>query len=118
MLRRALLAAAAVVLIAPAGAVAAEPWQDAGKVTDGLFDAQTELVLSGPAEATKDTARARAAYSGELRDTLREADPAADRRRRRGVARRASAPHGRTTRRRSPPRAAARAPGSCAGPTR
>ena len=79
MLRRALLAAAAVVLIAPAGAVAAEPWQDARQVTDGLFDAQTELVLSGPAEATKDTARARAAYSGELRDTLREADPAADR---------------------------------------
>src|SRR3954469_5904330 len=76
---RALLAALLVALwVGPAAG--AEPWRDAGKVTEGLFDAQTELVLSGPAEALKDTARAQAAYRGELRATLRSAarksDPA------------------------------------------
>jgi high-affinity iron transporter len=71
-------AAAAALLLLPAGASAA-PWEDAGRVTDGLFDAQTELVVDGPAAAVKDVSRARAAYGGDLRETLREADPAADR---------------------------------------
>ena len=51
----------------------------AGKVTDGLFDAQTELVLSGPAAAAEDAARARRRLRrASSATTLREADPAAD----------------------------------------
>jgi high-affinity iron transporter len=76
--RLASLAAAAALLAFPAAAGAA-PWEDAGRVTDGLFDAQTELVLDGPSAAVKDVSRARGAFSGDLRDTLREAAPAADR---------------------------------------
>jgi high-affinity iron transporter len=76
--RLAALAAAAFLLFPAAAAAADAPWQEAGRVTDGLFDAQTELVLDGPAAAVKDAARARAAYDGDLRDTLRKADPAAD----------------------------------------
>jgi high-affinity iron transporter len=72
-----LVAALLVLLAFPANAVAS-PWQDADKVADGLFDAQTELVLSGPAEAARDAARARAAYDGELRETISAADPDAD----------------------------------------
>ena len=70
--RLASLAAAAAFLIAPSSALAAEaPWQEAGRVTDGLFDAQTELVLDGHDAAAKDLARAADAYDGDLRDTLR-----------------------------------------------
>ena len=76
--RLASLAATAALLLLPASAGAA-PWQDADEVVDGLFDAQTELVLSGPGQATKDAGRARAAYDGELRETIRAADPDADR---------------------------------------
>jgi high-affinity iron transporter len=77
--RLASLAAAAAVLLGPAPAHAADaPWKEAGRVTDGLFDAQTELVLDGPDAAAKDVARARGAYDGDLRGTLRQADPAAD----------------------------------------
>ena len=69
---RARLAAIVIALLVfPAGASAAEPWQDAGRVTDGLFDAQTELVLSGPQRAAADAARARDAYDGDFRATLR-----------------------------------------------
>ncbi|MDA0163155.1 FTR1 family protein [Solirubrobacter ginsenosidimutans] len=72
-------AAAAAFLLAPSAAHAADaPWQDAGRVTDGLFDAQTELVLDGQGAATKDVARAVGAYDGGLRSTIRKADPAAD----------------------------------------
>jgi high-affinity iron transporter len=71
------LAAAAAFLLAPAAANAADaPWKQAGAVTDGLFDAQTELVLDGP--AAKDVDRAADAYGGGFRDTLRAADPDAD----------------------------------------
>ena len=73
-----LLLALVVLLALPASATAA-PWQDADKVVDGLFDAQTELVLANPAQAVKDARRARGAYEGELNETIREADPAADR---------------------------------------
>ncbi len=77
--RLAAFAAAAALLVLPAAASAADaPWQEAGRVTDGLFDAQTELVLDGPDAAVKDATRARDAYDGDLRETLREADPAAD----------------------------------------
>lgn len=73
-----LVAALAVLLAFPASA-AADPWRDADRVSDGLFAAQTELVLSGPRAAAKDASRARDAYSGDFRATLREADPDADR---------------------------------------
>jgi high-affinity iron transporter len=77
--RFASLAAAAALVLVPASAHAADaPWKEAGRVTDGLFDAQTELVLDGPDAASKDVAHARGAYDGDLRDTLRTADPAAD----------------------------------------
>src|SRR5215211_757262 len=77
--RLASLAAAAALLLIPASAHAAgAPWKEAGRVTDGLFDAQTELVLDDRAAAAEDIARARDAYAGDLRETVREADPAAD----------------------------------------
>ncbi|WP_053225977.1 FTR1 family iron permease [Solirubrobacter soli] len=73
------LAAAAAFLLPGATAHAADaPWKDAGRVTDGLFDAQTELVLDAQDAAAKDVDRARKAYSGDLRETLRAADPDAD----------------------------------------
>jgi high-affinity iron transporter len=76
--RLASLAAAAAFLLVPASAHAADaPWKEAGRVTDGLFDAQTELVLDGQDAASEDVTRANRAYDGDLRDTLSEADPAA-----------------------------------------
>jgi high-affinity iron transporter len=56
--------------VALAAAALAAPWQAADAVVDRLFDAQTELVLSGPREASEDVARARAAYAGELREGM------------------------------------------------
>ena len=64
-------------LAAPASA--AEPWRAADRVAQGLFDAQTELVLSTPARAGAAAREAAGAYSGELRSGLRRVDPAADR---------------------------------------
>ena len=60
---------------AAAGAAELTPQQAADRINQRLFDAQTELVLSGPKAAITDTRQAERAYSGELRDTLREADP-------------------------------------------
>ena len=76
-MRIALALMAALLFFAPA-AHAQAPWETAGKVTDGLFDAQTELVLSGSDAAAGDAARARKAYAGEFEKTIAEADPAAD----------------------------------------
>src|SRR6478735_619678 len=76
-MRIALALMAALLFLAPA-AHAQAPWETAGKVTDGLFDAQTELVLSGTDAAASDAARARKAYAGEFESTIAEADPAAD----------------------------------------
>jgi high-affinity iron transporter len=73
-----LAALIAVLLAFPASAAAAEPWQDAGRVTDGLFDAQTELVLDGRQAASEDLRRARNAYDDDFQETLRAADPEAD----------------------------------------
>lgn len=72
------LALLAALLIAPAAAQAAEPWETAGQITDGLFDAQTELVLSDADTAEKDIARAREAYDGGFARTLEAADANAD----------------------------------------
>src|SRR6478609_3567488 len=74
----ALAAVAAVVASAPAHAAEPTPSQSADRVNQRLFDAQTELILSSPRTAAKDTRQAKAAYEGELRDTLAKADPDAD----------------------------------------
>ena len=117
--RLASLAAAAALLVFPAAAAAADaPWKDAGRVTDGLFDAQTELVLDGPAAAVKDAARARAAYAGDLRDDAARGRPGRRRARSPPACATPLAPRARATRPRSPPPAAASAPGSSAAPTR
>src|SRR4051794_37146594 len=77
--RLALLAAAAALALIPASAHGADaPWKAADRVTDGLFDAQTELVLGDQTAAAKDIGRARDAYAGDLREALRAADPDAD----------------------------------------
>src|SRR4051812_3749027 len=71
---RAVVVAIAALLLFPAAA-SATPWQSADRVVDRLFDAQTELVLSGPAQASKDVQQARAAYAGELREGMGSVDP-------------------------------------------
>ena len=70
------LAAALVAIAASTPARAAEltPSQAADRINQRLFDAQTELVLSGPKEAATDVRQARGAYSGELRDALEGTD--------------------------------------------
>src|SRR4051812_36058343 len=73
-----LAAVAAVVASAPARAAEPTPSESADRVNQRLFDAQTELILSSPTTAAKDTRQAKAAYEGELRDTLAQADPDAD----------------------------------------
>src|SRR5918994_3520314 len=83
-MRIALALTAALLFLAPA-AHAQAPWETAGKVTDGLFDAQTELVLSGTDAAASDAARARKAYAGAFESTLAKADPAADKAIERGL---------------------------------
>src|SRR3954454_14242333 len=75
-MRIALALTAALLFLAPA-AHAQAPWETAGKVTDGLFDAQTELVLSGTDAAASDAVRARKVYAGDFESTIAEPDPAA-----------------------------------------
>src|SRR4029079_19686672 len=73
-MRIALALMAALLFLAPA-AHAQAPWETARKVKDGLFDAQTELVLSGTGAASNDPAPARQANAGERqrRQTTRPA---------------------------------------------
>jgi high-affinity iron transporter len=71
---RAVVLAVVALLVTP-GVAHATPWQSADRVVDRLFDAQTELVLSGPQQASRDVARARAAYTGELRRGMGSVDP-------------------------------------------
>ena len=75
-------AAAAASGTAPAGPA---PWRAAGAVRDGLFDAQTALILETPRAAAGDVARGERAYRGELRSAIRRAAPAADRALRRAL---------------------------------
>src|SRR4051794_24623813 len=73
-----LAAVAAVAASAPARAAEPTPSQAADRVNQRLFDAQTELVLSGPKAAAADARKAEAAYEGELRAMLARADRDAD----------------------------------------
>jgi high-affinity iron transporter len=71
----ALLAAAATMFLAPA-ARAEAPWQQATQVQDGLFEAQTDLLLDGRSSAAGDVRAAEAAVSGRLERQLTASSPA------------------------------------------
>ena len=62
----------------PAAAAPAEPWRAAAEVRDGLFDAQSALLLDERG-ADRHVEHAADAYAGPLRTVLRRADPAAHR---------------------------------------
>ena len=84
--------AAALIAAAPAQAAdPSTPWASAERIQRTLFSAQEELIVGTPARAERAVLRARAAYRGDLRRSLRADAPAADRTLRRalGVARRA-----------------------------
>ncbi len=68
-----LLAAAA-----PATGAGRAPWQSAEALRDGVFAAQTELILGDRGAAVRAARQAERAYRGELRARIRAAAPAAD----------------------------------------
>jgi high-affinity iron transporter len=75
-----LLAVAALVLgAAPASAASEKPWQAADGVNDGLFHAQTELIIGTAQTARADVEHAREAYADSLAESIESANPAADR---------------------------------------
>ena len=88
MKKAALIALCALALI-PGAAQAATPWRAAGAVNDGLFKAQTALILDEK-EAVEDARKATRAYQ-RISGELRRADPASDRVARRWLARAAVA---------------------------
>ena len=115
---RALVAALVALLALPAAANAATdaPWQTAGKVTDGLFDAQTELVLTGPREAAADARAGAAGVHGRVPgDAARGRSGRRSRGRRRACAM-PRRPRGPTTRSRWRRPAGPSAPGCSAAP--
>ncbi|HMI72616.1 MAG TPA: hypothetical protein VK510_21625, partial [Solirubrobacteraceae bacterium] len=86
----ALAAAAAAALVAlaasPASAASDPPWRVAEAMRAALFEAQSALIVDGPAEASEAVTRARSLYRGPLAADLRRADPSADRDVRRSLA--------------------------------
>ncbi len=79
--RLASLAAAAALLAFPAAAAAAAdaPWQQAAAASPTACSTPRPSSSStAPTRPSRTPTRARDAYAGDLRDTLREADPAAD----------------------------------------
>ncbi|MGZ5359768.1 MAG: FTR1 family iron permease [Solirubrobacterales bacterium] len=70
------LLAAAAVLLAPSAASAQAPWQQAAALGDGLFEAQTDILLEGGASAAGDVERASASLGGKLREQLTTVSPA------------------------------------------
>ena len=71
-----------------AGARRHTPWGSAERVQRALFSAQEELIIGTDAGAVRDVRRARAAYRGVLRASLRDEAPEADRALRRALGRR------------------------------
>jgi high-affinity iron transporter len=72
----ALAAAAAALLLALTPAAGAEaPWQQAEQVRNGLFDAQTDILLESGASAAADVRGVRAAISGRLERQLAASSP-------------------------------------------
>jgi len=79
--------AAALVAAAPAQAAdPSTPWGSAERVQRALFSAQENLIFGTPAQAQRGVRRARAAYRGVLRSSLRADAPEADRALRRALA--------------------------------
>jgi high-affinity iron transporter len=74
--RLAILAAGALLLGAPAAARADAPWQQATDLGDGLFAAQTDILLEGGASAAADVQAASASLEGNLRRQLQASSPA------------------------------------------
>ena len=65
--------------VVPASAVAAQPpWRAVETLREQLFDAQSELIISGPPAATAAVRRAQAVYRAALARRLRAAAPQAD----------------------------------------
>ena len=80
-------AAAALIAAAPAQAAdPATPWEGAERIQRALFSAQEELIVGSPARAEQAVRRARGAYGGVLRRSLRAEAPEADRSLRRAFA--------------------------------
>ena len=52
------------------------PWQQGEQIRNGLFDAQTDIILEGGASAGDDVAAAQRAISGKLERQLADASPA------------------------------------------
>ncbi len=76
----------AVLTTATAAAAATPPWKAADAVRDGLFGAQTALILDTRADAVEAVAAGAGSYTGELRRRIAQADPVADRDVRRALA--------------------------------
>ncbi len=74
MIRAVLIALAGAMLMAPV-AHAEAPWRGAEQVRDGLFSAQTDLLLGDGATASADIARAEDAVTGSLARGLRRSSP-------------------------------------------
>ena len=78
-MRRAALIAAATALFVGVAAPAVHaqaPWQQGEQIRNGLFDAQTSIILEGGASAGDDVASAERAISGRLERQLAAASPA------------------------------------------
>jgi high-affinity iron transporter len=72
---RAVLIAVAGALIAAPAAHAQAPWQGAEQIREGLFSAQTDLLLGEGATASGDVVRAEGAVSGALARGLERSSP-------------------------------------------
>jgi high-affinity iron transporter len=70
------LVAAAAVCFSPATAGAQAPWQQATDLGDGLFEAQTDILLEGGATAAADVDGSSANLAGKLRKQLAASSPA------------------------------------------
>ncbi|HEY1276739.1 MAG TPA: hypothetical protein VGF25_17650, partial [Thermoleophilaceae bacterium] len=85
-------ALAALTLASAAAAAPADPpWRAAQEIQDGLFAAQSGLILDPPAVARREVERAARGYRGPLRRSIAAADPAADRAVRQGLRQAAAA---------------------------
>jgi high-affinity iron transporter len=71
----ALVAAAAALFLLPTAARAEAPWQQGEQIRNGLFDAQSDILLSGGAQAAADVRAAQGAVSGKLERQMRASSP-------------------------------------------
>ena len=85
-MKRAILIALAGALLGAPAASAQAPWEDAERIRQGLFSAQTDLLLGEGTTASGDVARAEGAVSGALARGLGRSSPASLRDLRRAIA--------------------------------